>query len=123
MLKRISITSKILKDKPIEVMSVLGCLTMISDARKAWSSCWANTFLELIMLFSSDIKEKYKDILKFNKEEDPLKLILLEIFFEIRNAVTNDLSYKFSWDLINWEQKVEFIKLIYLLKFSINLIN
>jgi len=48
------------------------------------------------MLFSSDIKEKYKDILKFNKEEDPLKLILLEIFFEIRNAVTNDLSYKFS---------------------------
>jgi len=35
MLKRISITSKILKDKPIEVMSVLGCLTMISDARKA----------------------------------------------------------------------------------------
>ncbi|KAL6604073.1 hypothetical protein U3516DRAFT_759252 [Neocallimastix sp. 'constans'] len=55
------------------------------------------------MLFSSDIKEKYKDILKFNKEEDPLKLILLEIFFEIRNAVTNDLTCELFCNLLRSE--------------------
>jgi ankyrin repeat protein len=94
-LKGFKVMAEILKESSIEPILKLGNIIMISEISHYCASGWKETLLELMTKFSEEIKEKYKDLINLDYEKDPLKRILYEIFFDAREIITKDLSYKY----------------------------
>jgi len=98
LLKGYKVIAQILKESSIEPILKLGNVIMISEVSNYCASGWKDTLLELLTNFSFEIKEKYKDAIHLDYEKDPLKKILNEIFFNARECITKEISYKYIND-------------------------
>ncbi|KAL6608396.1 ankyrin [Neocallimastix sp. 'constans'] len=98
LLKGFKVIAEILKESSIEPILKLGNIIMISEVSYYCASGWKDTLLELMTKFSLEIKEKYRNSINLDYEKDPLKRILNEIFFNARECITKDLSYRYIDD-------------------------